>query len=597
MAAKKTRASKTRRRNTSDGFPTDAATRYAIEVVEGREVAGPHVRAACDRHLYDLRTAAKRGMVWDLDTVERVLGYFPDVLRLNGGQFEGKRFDLHPSQAFIVASIFGWKWAATGARRYRRAYIEIGKGNGKSPLAGGIGLYCLTADGEPRAEVYAAATKKDQAMILFRDAVAMVKQSSALSSRLMFSGGADKEWNIAHIASGSFFRAMSNDDGQSGPRPHAALCDEVHEHRTGQTIEMLERGFKSRRQPILLMITNSGSDRKSACWEEHCHAIKVAAREIEDDTTFSYVCALDEGDEPLDPIKGPLCWKKANPLLGTILTEDYLADVARQGRDMLGKRNLILRLHFCVWTDADSAWMKRDAWEAIEDPDLRLEDMTGRKVWAGLDLGATKDMSGLAYLFEDGETDDGKPKFALCARGYMPAEGLAERAKEDQAPYPVWVEQGWLIATPGAVARLDYIARDLVEVSQDNDLQALAFDVWLFRKFQEELDAIGVGFPVQEHPQGFHRRRDSALFMPDSINAFETLILDGRLRVEVNPALRSAVMSAVFNTSPAGLRRFEKSKATARIDLCVGATQAVGAATASAEAVRVIELEPGGLLL
>jgi phage terminase large subunit-like protein len=223
--------------------------------------------------------------------------------------------------------------------------------------------------------------------------------------------------------------------------------------------------------------------------------------------------------------------------------------------------------------------------------------MTGRKVWAGLDLGATKDMSGLAYLFEDGETDDGKPKFALCARGYMPAEGLAERAKEDQAPYPVWVEQGWLIATPGAVARLDYIARDLVEVSQDNDLQALAFDVWLFRKFQEELDAIGVGFPVQEHPQGFHRRRDSALFMPDSINAFETLILDGRLRVEVNPALRSAVMSAVFNTSPAGLRRFEKSKATARIDLCVGATQAVGAATASAEAVRVIELEPGGLLL
>lgn len=597
MAAAAKGQRQTRRRSTSSKYPADPATRYALSVVAGKEVAGPHVRDSCRRHLFDLDTAAERGLVWDLAEVDRVLGYFPDVLRLNGGRFEGKPFELHPSQAFIVASIFGWKWKATGVRRFRRAYVEIGKGNGKSPLAGGIGLYCLTADGEARAEVYAAATKKDQAMILFRDAVAMVKQSAALSSRLEFSGGAGREWNIAHIASGSFFRAMSNDDGQSGPRPHAALCDEVHEHRTGQTIEMLERGFKSRTQPILLMITNSGSDRKSACWEEHCHAIKVAAREIEDDTTFSYVCALDEGDDPLDAVRGPKCWKKANPLLGTILSEEYLADVARQGRDMLGKRNLILRLHFCVWTDADSAWMKRDAWEAIEDPTLCLESVAGRRFWAGLDLGATKDMSGLGLIFEDGETEDGKPKYALLARGFMPADGLHERAKEDQAPYPAWVEQGFVVATPGAITRLDFIAQFLFEVSTDADIQALAYDSWLFRKFQEELDAIGVSFPIEEHPQGFSRRRDSALFMPDSINAFEALILEGRLRVEVNPALRAAVMSSVFTTSPAGLRRFEKSKATARIDMCVGATMAVGSATSVESALTEIEYQPGDMFL
>jgi phage terminase large subunit-like protein len=109
------------------------------------------------------------------------LRFFSTVLRLNGGQFEGKPFELHPAQAFIVGSLFGWN-ARDGTRRFRFAYIEQGKGNGKSPLVAGIGLYCMVADGEARAEIYAAATKKDQAMILFRDAVAMVDQSPALAT-------------------------------------------------------------------------------------------------------------------------------------------------------------------------------------------------------------------------------------------------------------------------------------------------------------------------------------------------------------------------------------------------------------------------------
>jgi phage terminase large subunit-like protein len=587
----------TRRRNTSKRYPKDAATKYALDVVAGRQIAGPHVRNACKRHLNDLDTADARGLEWDLTAVTRALGFFPDVLRLNGGQFEGKPFVLHPAQAFKVGSIFGWKWRATGLRRFRRAFIEEGKGNGKSPLAAGIGLYALVADDEPRAEIYAAATKKDQAMILFRDAVAMVKQSSALRQRLQFSGGAGKEWNIAHLDSGSWFRALSSDDGQSGPRPHVGLCDEVHEAKSGHTIEMIERGFKFREQPLLLMITNSGTDRKSVCWEEHCHAILVAAGDKEDDTSFSYVCALDEGDDPLDPIKGPECWAKANPLLGTILTEEYLAGVAKQARDMLGKRNNILRLHFCVWTDADSAWMKRETWEAAEDPEMCIEDFAGQRAWFGLDLGATKDMTGLAMLFDDGQTEEGLPKFALFARGFMPEEGLAERAKEDQAPYDLWAELGWIVTTPGAVVRLDWVAQRLINFAIDGDLQQLAFDMWLFKRFAEELDAMGVELPLAEHPQGYSRRRDSNLFMPDSVNKFEELLLDGRLRVEPNPALRSAVMSARFEESPAGLRRFSKSKAAARIDLAVASAMSVGAATSNETDTSTVYQARGVLVL
>ncbi len=155
------------------GYDEDPVTAWAADVVRGVVVAGPHVRNTCRRHLLDLRDGPDRGLVWDLDEAKKRIKWFHDKLRLNGGQFEGRPFKLHPSQAFRVGSLFGWKWKATGLRRFRRFYDEEGKGNGKSPLLAGIGIAMMVADGEPRAEVYAAAAKKDQAQVLFRDAVAM----------------------------------------------------------------------------------------------------------------------------------------------------------------------------------------------------------------------------------------------------------------------------------------------------------------------------------------------------------------------------------------------------------------------------------------
>ncbi len=554
---------------------TDSATAYARSVVDGKTVAGPHVRAACARHLKDLKDAGKRGLHFDVEAAQRALDFFPEVLRLSEGQFDGLPFNLHPSQAFIVGSLFGWK-RADGTRRFRRAYIEQGKGNGKSPLAGGIGLYGMMADGEAGAQVFAAAAKMDQARILFDDAVKMVRQSPMLESRITPSG-VNPVHNLADLSKGSFFRPVGRDTGKtgSGLRPHFVLLDELHEHPNRDTLELLERGFKFRRQPLLLMITNSGSDRNSVCWEEHEHAVKVASGEVEDDTTFPYVCALDDGD---DPLTDPDCWAKANPLTGVTITQDYLKDVAAQARSIPGKANGILRLHFCVWTDAESAWISRKAWEACEDPNMTMRDFEGKQCWIGLDLGATKDMTARCAIFEDGETDDGLPCFALFAHGYTPADTIHARAKEDKAPYDVWADQGYLTATPGKVVRFDQVAHDLVEMGSEYEIAAVAYDQWLIRKFAEELDEMGVTLPLIEHPQGINRRKDSPLWMPDSINFFEQLLLEKRIRIAVNPALRSAVASSTFYTSPAGLRRFEKQRATARIDMAVAAAMAAGAA-------------------
>lgn len=572
---------KIRQKNTS---AVDPVGDYARKVLRGKIVAGPHVRASCRRHLDDLKTGKDRGLKWDKASALRAIKFFPDVLRLSAGQFEGQPFYLHPAQQFIVGSLFGWK-RKDGTRRFRRAYIEQGKGNGKSPMAGGIGLYGMMADGEPGAQIYAAAAKMDQARILFSDAVSMVRQAPLLESRITPSG-INPVYNLADIRTGSFFRPVGRDTGKtgSGLRPHFVLLDEIHEHPNRDTLELLERGFKFRRQPLIFMITNSGSDRNSVCWEEHEHAVKVAHGEVEDDTTFSYVCALDEGDDPLDDRS---CWVKANPLLNVTLAESYLEDVANQAKAIPGKANTIRRLHFCQWTDSESAWISRDLWEECEDPEMKLENFLGQECWIGLDLGATKDMVGRSMVFSDGVDESNQPKFALFAHGYTPKETLLARSRQDKAPYDVWVEQGFITATPGKITRLDHVAEDLAAIVNDFELIALAYDRWLIRQFELTLDERGMNLPLIEHPQGINRRKDSPLWMPDSISEFEKLILEKRIRIQVNPALRSAVSSACFWESPAGLRRFEKQRATARIDLAVSSAMAIGAALINQEALDI----------
>ena len=565
---------------------TDPVTDYAQKVVSREIVAGPHVRDACARHLNDLLTGHERGVVFDAAAAERFFGFCRTVLRLSEGQFDGVPFELDPSQKFICGSLFGWKIAATGKRRFRRAYIEQGKGNGKSPMVGAIGLYGMVSDGEAGAQIYSAGATKEQAGILFSDAVKMVNRAPALSAVIRRSGGPGREYNLAHLKSGSFFRPVSRETKKtgSGPRPHFALCDEVHEHPDGGVIEILERGFKFREQPLLVMITNSGSDRKSICWAERKHAVAVAAGEVLDDTTFSYVCALDDGE---DPFTDPTCWIKANPLLGKTITEDYLAIQVKQARDIPEKANGIKRLHFCIWTDAETAWIAREVWEEIEDPDLDLSDFEGQTAYAGLDLSAKADLTAKALVFPDGFADDGKPKFAAFVHGYTPQETLMARSEKDGAPYHLWVNGGFITATPGKKTRLDFVARDVLADAELFDFDFIAYDNFLIADFEGEVDELGGELPLVDHPQGWNKRKretpdgkEIELWMPGSIDQLETLIFERRIRVHVNPALRAAVYSTAFERSPADLRRFTKNKSTARIDMAVALAMAVGAATA-----------------
>lgn len=600
----------------------ERVTAYANAVLAGEIVAGPHVRNACRRHLLDVERGHERGLEWRDEKALRVMRFFEERLKLSEGQFDQQPFLLHPSQAFKLGSIFGW-YRADGTRRFRTVYIEEGKGNGKSPFAGGLGLYGLTADGEAGAQVYAAAAKKDQAQILFQDACKMVRQAPALATRLKFSGGLGKEFNIAHHASQSFFRPISKEAGKtgSGPRPHFALCDEVHEHPDRSIMEMLQRGFKFRQNPLLVMITNSGSDRNSVCWEERERAVRVLAGtktpdeeftfvgETWDgsDSVFAYVCSLDKGD---DPMVDPSCWAKANPLLGTILTHDYLAGVVAEARDVPGKLNNVLRLHFCVWTDADKAWMPRATVEKVMS---EFDPPTGGDLYLGIDLSGTKDMTVVACVAPTGTKEikrpDGEiavlPTYDAWIEAWTPGDTLAARTMADKQPYDIWVRDGYLNAPEGPRIRFDIVAARVAELDRHYSIRSIAYDNYAYSAFKDELDIFGITAEQLPHPQGGKvRARPSqerveaakaagekpplGLWMPGSVNELENLIIDGRIRLRSNPVLMTAIMGATFNhpPDPHGNRWFVKTRAAVRIDAAVALAIAVGAANDNAPAFK-----------
>jgi phage terminase large subunit-like protein len=596
----------------------DRVTSYANAVTAREIVAGPHVRNACRRHLDDIEHGGERGLMFDLAAADRAIRFFETKLKLSEGQFEDQPFILHPSQAFKVGSLFGWK-RADRTRRFRRAYIEEGKGNGKSPIAGGIGLYGLIADGEFGAQIYAAGATKDQAGILFRDAVNMVDKSPDLDRRLKRSGGRGNEYNLAHLKTNSFFRPISREAKKtgSGPRPHFALCDEVHEHPDRGVMEMLERGFKFRRQPLLFMITNSGSDRNSICWEEHLHAIKVAAGnrdakdddptylgEVLDDTTFSFVCGLDPGD---DPLNDPSCWPKANPLLGVTITEDYLRGVVAQARAMPGKLNGILRLHFCQWTDAETAWMTR----AVLEPclaDFDPAEHHGKRISQGLDLSQNRDITAKASAVVTGSVDveveiDGqkqivsKPTFDAWVEAWTPGDTIEARALSDNQPYPEWVAGGFLNAPKGSSIRFDHVAQSIADDSRDFEIGMIAYDRYAFRRFEEDCVALGLNLPFVEHPQGGTRKgkpteamkvaaerankEPEGLWMPGSLRILEEAMLEGRIRIRRNPVVVTAIMSAVTDEDKWDNRWLAKERSTNKIDCAVALCMAIGAAVAT----------------
>lgn len=548
--------------------------------------AGRLVFLAIERHLADLADGQARGLRFDAGAAAHAIEFFESFLRLAEGENAGQPFDLEPWQQFIIGSLFGWK-GADGFRRFRTAYIEVGKGNGKSPLAAGIGLYGLVADGEAAAEIYSAAVVKDQAKILFRDAENMRSFSPLLRQKI-----AAHLNNLSVARSGSYFRPISSEKrGLDGKRVHMALIDEIHEHPSSVVVDKMRAGTKGRRQALIFEITNSGYDRQTVCYQHHEYSQKILDGIIPNDSWFAYICQLDCCEEcrragreqpscdDCDSWLDEAVWIKANPNLGISIKPKYLQEQVLEAMGMPAKENIVKRLNFCIWTQAETRAIGAEAWSAcsgiagpVDPVEVRkqwIEELRGRDSFAALDLASTTDIAAEVLYFPKG---NGNPLARVLPFFFVPQEAIEERSRKDRVPYDVWARQGFIIPTPGNVIDYDFIREHTRNLARDYRIQEMAFDPWNATQLVTQLQADGM--KMVEHRQGYQS-------MTAPTKELLKMVVAREFGHGHNPVLAWMADNLVVTPDPAGNLKPDRSRVREKIDGMVAFIMAIGRALAS----------------
>lgn len=458
----------------------DRATAYAEAVVAGAIVTGKRVRLACQRHLRDLEEGHKRGLRWSVAKSEYAIE-FCLYLRHFKGAYAGKPFVLSGWQEFCIGAVYGWV-RADGLRRFRVSMVVVSKKNGKSQMLAAVGIYGLVADGEPGAEVYATATKRDQARIIFDTASRMVRNSPELHKKVR-----SFKLNLSVDGTASKFEPISSDDKTGdGLNPSLVLIDELHRHKSRAMLDLMDSAMGSRRQPTLWIISTAGDDNPVSPYNtEFEYADKVIEGVVEDDSYFAYLATLDKDDRWDDPE----VWVKANPNLGISVD---LGDMKRQANKVkfapVGLSNFKrLRLNMRV-SDATKA-IDLDIWRRNSLGKFDPMDMSGRHCFAGLDLSSKIDISAFVKLFPPAEDSD---RWRSTARFWMPADTIEERQDRDASQYRRWVDEGWIEATPGNVVDQNTIKTAILEDHRHFPIDSLAYDPWNATKLATELQEEGL---------------------------------------------------------------------------------------------------------
>lgn len=493
--------------------------------------------------------ALLNGYRYDSARAGRVVSFF-GLLRHAKGKWAGQPFELPQWQLDFVEPLFGWVDEA-GRRRYRQAYLEVAKKNGKSTLCSGLALYLLMGDGEPAAEVYSAAADREQAGIVYREAKAMVEASSALRKRLEVKASVKR---ILHPASASFYRVLSREAGTShGINIHGLIFDELHTQKTRELSDALRWGGASRTQPLFVYITTAGHDEDSICWEKHEYAQQVADGVIHDDRFLGQIYALDEGDDWTDETS----WPKANPSWGITIDPDDFAAECQEAQNSPRLANSFKRLRLNVWTPQETLWLSLAQWDRMsrKDPIAWLHRMRtklqGQPCLGGLDLSSTTDLSCLVLLFEH------RGKMVPLPWFWLPQAAVDEVTD-------VWVRQGLITATPGNVIDydwiLDEIAGDPTEgepLAAQYDITEIGFDPWNATQLAVDLEREAV--PMTEVRQSYR-----ALNEPSKL--LESLVLSGKLDHGGHPVMRWCANNVAVATDPADNIRPIKSNPKKRID-------------------------------
>lgn len=446
--------------------------------------------------------ATLAGCYFDQDAGLEVVEFFSH-LKHSKGRWGGHKFELADWQHYdIVMPLFGWK-REDGTRRFRRAYIEIPKKNGKTTLSSGLTLYLLMYDGEPGAEVYSAAVDREQAGMVYQAASAMVKQSSELSASLRC---IDSRKRIVYQEANAFYAALSADvASKEGLNIHGAIFDELHVYPNSQMWDTLKYGGAARRQPLQIAITTAGVyDPTSLGWEQHDYALKVRDAQVDaykDWAQFAYVAGLDETEE--DDWTNPKLWEKANPSWGITIREDEMAELCQVAVNQPSAVNDFKRYRLNIWTAQLNAWMNQAEWDACAGG-YGESDLQGLTCYAGLDCSLSEDISALVLWFPPQQS---LLKHRFLVWCWVPEERVSKCDAEYNGLYSVWIREGRLLTTPGPTIRQESIREKLNELAGRFSIRTVGYDRAFAQRLADDLEsdgfdigAFGQGFPAMNEP-------------------------------------------------------------------------------------------------
>ena len=447
-----------------------------IRQVQAKEfVVGYYELQAVKRAVKDLKRQKSKKFPFYFDKEEAdfmvsiVWGLFECYAK-----YSSKEVELQPFQAFIIAQLFGWKKVGTDRRRFRKAYVEIARKNGKSFFAAAVGLIMQLFDGEFKPEVYSAALKRDQAKKVYESARDLLKAgrkySKYLKSITKISVG-DNTMKITSTHNSGVFKPLGKDaNSEEGSNPSCGIIDEYHLHVTNVMLAMLETGMVQRDNPLLLIITTAGHNTALPCYPYRENLKKILEGKQDLENTFVIIYSLDKDDDWTDPKN----WRKANPSLGSILRlealkEEYdktLIEGESKTREFRVKQ-------LNQWLNEAEGWINDERWKKCAKK-FDYDSLLGRICYNGLDLAAVRDLTAKCTIFppmEEGE------KWKILWKFYCPQAALDNPKRNDGLiQYRQWAKDGWLTVTDGNVQDYEVIKAGLLDDANKYQLARTGFD-------------------------------------------------------------------------------------------------------------------------
>ena len=539
---------------------------YAQRVAQGREIAGRLEQLKCQRFLRDMQRAGTDAFPYVLDRAAgaRACRFVELMPHIKGewakpvyvdGKMQYAKLKLEDWQCFEEFNLFGWKHRDTGLRRFRRSYEEVARKNAKSTRIAARMLYLLTADGEPGAHCYSAATTGDQAREVFDTARNMALREPEFLARFGLDVG---KHDITAPSVASSMKPL-NAEGSTldGLNIHGCSVDEVHAHKTRAVWDVLDSATGARSQPLICAITTAGFDRSGICYELRDYSIKVLEDTVQDETWFASIYTIDEGDIWHDP----KVWRKANPNLGISVKLDDMEASCRKALAQPSAVANFLTKRLNVWVSSASAWMDMMSWEKCADTGLQLADFMGEPCWIGMDLAEKRDFAALVLVFRRGED------WYFFPRLYLNEAAIEQSGN---AHLQGWARAGHVIMTDGNVTDFDVIADDLRRFCTDYQVKEIPFDPALSRYFASKL--VEEGLPLVEI-------RQAPMFFTQPLIQVENLVLEKKLHFDGNPVFTWMVSNVEVQTSKfSGLKHPTKSRDENKIDGPVALFMALGRA-------------------